>query len=87
MKVEVGGEQLVAISVPIGRNVTIPGLTKAEDAVVSLVLRGLSNQSIARRRGTSSRTVANQLQSIYRKLGVASRSEIAGRVAGWNEDS
>ena len=52
-------------------------LGAAEREVVDLVLAGLPNDAIAARRGTSARTVANQLQSIYRKLGVASRFERA----------
>lgn len=52
-------------------------LTAAEEHVVALVLEGLSNAQIARRRGTRERTVANQLASIFRKLGVSSRSELA----------
>jgi DNA-binding NarL/FixJ family response regulator len=52
-------------------------LTDAEAEVVRLALAGLGNAEIARRRGTCERTVANQLASIFRKLGVASRSELA----------
>ena len=54
----------------------LAGLTRAEREVVTGVLRGLSDRGIAGARGTSPRTVANQLQSVYRKLGVASRSEL-----------
>ena len=57
-------------------------LTAAEEEVVGLVLAGLSNAQIARRRGTRERTVANQLASIFRKVGVASRSELAA--AAWS---
>jgi DNA-binding CsgD family transcriptional regulator len=39
-------------------------------------LRGASNQDIARTRGVSVRTVANQLAAVYRKLGVRSRAEL-----------
>ena len=55
-------------------------LTAAEEEVVALVLEGLSNAGIARRRRTRQRTVANQLASIFRKLGVSSRSELAAAV-------
>lgn len=55
-------------------------LTEAERDVVRLVLGGASNEGIATARGTSVRTVANQLASIYRKLGVTSRVELASRV-------
>lgn len=51
-------------------------LTQAEAEVVQALLVGGSNQAIARRRGVSERTVANQLQSVFRKLGVASRVEL-----------
>jgi DNA-binding NarL/FixJ family response regulator len=55
-------------------------LTGAEQAVAVLVCRGISNRQIATLRGTSERTVANQLSEIYRKLGVSNRTELARRV-------
>jgi DNA-binding NarL/FixJ family response regulator len=51
-------------------------LTESERAVVALVLEGHSNSEIARVRGTSARTVANQISAIYRKLAVKSRREL-----------
>ncbi len=51
-------------------------LTPAEQSIVRDVVCGQSNGSISRRRGTSERTVANQLASIYRKLNLASRQEL-----------
>jgi DNA-binding NarL/FixJ family response regulator len=60
----------------------IPGeLSPAEREIARLAMRGLSNETIASRRRTALRTVANQLASIYKKLGVASRAELAARVA------
>lgn len=58
-----------------------PRLTQAERQVVAAVLSGRTNAAIAKARRTSSRTVANQLACIYRKLGVASRWELAARSA------
>jgi DNA-binding NarL/FixJ family response regulator len=52
-------------------------LSGAEQAIVEAVLRGRSNREIAEERGTSVRTVANQMASIFRKLCVGSRSELA----------
>ena len=52
-------------------------LTAAEREVAALALRGLSNRDIAVRRGARERTVANQLASVFRKLGISSRSELA----------
>lgn len=59
-------------------------LTNAEREVAGLVLGGLSNQAIARRRKVSLRTIVNQVSSIYRKLAVRSRRELSalrGRAA------
>jgi DNA-binding CsgD family transcriptional regulator len=56
-------------------------LTDAEREVAALVVSGHSNSDVARIRSTSPRTVANQLASIYQKLGVGSRSELAARIA------
>lgn len=59
----------------------LAALTPHERQVAALAREGLSNGEIARRRGTAERTVANQLASIYRKLGISSRAELlAGRV-------
>lgn len=52
-------------------------LTAAEDEVAQLASRGVSNDRIARSRGCSPRTVANLLASAYKKLGIASRSELS----------
>ncbi len=52
-------------------------LTRAEAEVARYVLKGLSNKQIALRRRTCERTVANQLASLYRKLDVSSRAELA----------
>jgi DNA-binding CsgD family transcriptional regulator len=55
-------------------------LTAGERSVVLQVVEGASNREIERARGTSERTVANQLTSAYRKLGVFSRLELAALV-------
>jgi DNA-binding NarL/FixJ family response regulator len=49
--------------------------------VLALLERGLSNAEIARSRGRSPRTVANQVAKIFEKLGVSSRSELYARRA------
>lgn len=53
------------------------GLTPAESALVPLLVTGCSDARIAEVRGTARRTVANQCASIYRKLGVSTRHELA----------
>jgi len=57
-------------------------VTAAERAVAELAAHGRSNRSIAERRGSSAKTVANQLLSVYRKLGIASREELVTRITG-----
>lgn len=57
----------------------LPGaqrLTVAERDVVTLLGQGCSNKEIALRLGKSSKTVAAQLTSIYRKTGVTGRSRL-----------
>ena len=52
-------------------------LSPAEREVALLAVQGATNAAIARRRGTSDRTVANQLAAVFEKLGVHSRAELA----------
>ena len=59
---------------------TLPGdsaisLSSAESDVARHILAGRSNSEIAALRRCSTRTVANQVASLFRKLGVRSRSE------------
>ena len=53
------------------------GLTDAEREVAFLLLKGLSHREAARVRSTSERTVREQAQAVYRKAGLAGRSELA----------
>ena len=78
-ELEVGGETLLVISFPIEDPGLSEQLTEAEADVARLAVAGLSNAAIAKQRGTSLRTVANQMASILRKLDVQSRRELAAR--------
>ena len=60
-------------------------LTPAERDVGAGILRGESNATIAKRRGSRPRTVANQVASLFRKLGVCSRTELIARMVRFNE--
>jgi len=51
-------------------------LTPAEWLVARLLVDGLSHREIAARRGSTTRTVANQVASIFRKLEVSGRREL-----------
>ena len=57
-------------------------LTQAETEVARAAVDGLSNREIAEQRGTAARTVAVQLRSIYRKIGIASRTDLAAHIDG-----
>ncbi|MBA2665166.1 MAG: helix-turn-helix transcriptional regulator [Bradymonadaceae bacterium] len=57
-------------------------LSSAERAVVLLVLSGASNAEIAELRGTALQTVANQLHSAFKKMGINSRGDLAAAVYG-----
>lgn len=56
-------------------------LTRAESQVAKLAAAGVSNQRIADQLCVSRRTVENQLQHVYSKLGLAGRGELAGALA------
>jgi DNA-binding CsgD family transcriptional regulator len=73
------GEALHASSKvrPDQRATMLARVTRAEQRVISLAQRGLTNAEIGRLTGTQSRTIRNQLSSIYRKLGVNNRTELA----------
>jgi NarL family two-component system response regulator LiaR len=53
------------------------GLTDREIAILKAVARGLSNQSIGKELWVTEQTVKFHLTNIYRKLGVANRTEAA----------
>jgi DNA-binding CsgD family transcriptional regulator len=65
----------------------LAGLSPAEAEVLALILDGHDNGSIADARKTSPRTTANQVASIFRKLGVASRAELAAKVSSLASDA
>jgi DNA-binding CsgD family transcriptional regulator len=55
-------------------------LTAREREIVMAVSQGLSFKQAARKIGVAPSTVANHLYRVYRKLGVSSRTELAGVV-------
>jgi DNA-binding NarL/FixJ family response regulator len=75
-----GGIELCWVFVPVEALGLDPRLTSAERQVVTGVLNGRTNAAIAVARRTSSRTVANQLAAVYRKLGVSSRWELTAQL-------
>lgn len=56
-------------------------LTKREQAVLSLIGRGLRNAEVAVELSISENTVGGYIKTIYRKLGIGSRAEAARHAA------
>ncbi len=57
-----------------------PHLTEAERTVALHLMAGATNAEIASARGCAVRTVCNQVQSLFKKLGVRSRAELAAKL-------
>jgi DNA-binding NarL/FixJ family response regulator len=79
------GEELLALHAgagPAARLQLLARLTPAEHGVACSLVAGLSHVQIARQRDSSSRTVASQAASVFRKAGVSGRRELAARWFG-----
>jgi DNA-binding CsgD family transcriptional regulator len=73
---DVGGDEYLLLTFPTDGN-DLSNLTESEREVATELLRGKSYREIARIRGTKVGTVANQVRSLFRKLEIRSRSELA----------
>ncbi len=73
---ESAGETFAIIEVPCAPRRDDAHLTRTQRNILDLLLAGCSNAEIARKRGRSVRTVAHQVDSIFRRLGVGSRLEL-----------
>lgn len=66
-------------------------LPPAELAVIRLLVEGLSYQDIASARGTATRTIANQITAVFRRLQVSGRNELVQRLwfdeAAWTSNA
>lgn len=62
------------------RGAATEALSVVELEVTSYVVRGWSNERIARERQVSPRTIGNQLRAIYEKLGITNRRELVRAV-------
>jgi len=76
------GAALLVLGVSAAARRGVRALTRAERRVAVAILSGRTNAEIGRARGTSSRTIANQVASILRKLGVGSRYQLAAKLLG-----
>ncbi len=76
------GDELAACGLHPARRVPGPsGLTPREHAVVHLTARGLTNRQIAAELVISVKTVEYHLGSVFAKLGVSTRTQLAARLA------
>jgi DNA-binding NarL/FixJ family response regulator len=81
-RIHLEGKELAVLAFPM-RAPRFPAAFSAAEREVALALvEGRSNAEIAAARGTSVRTVANQIVAIYRKLGVHSRPELIVALSG-----
>lgn len=75
-EIDLANEQIAIGAQPLADEKKFSVLTEAEREVSIELLRGATYTAIAIQRGTTERTIANQTQAIYRKLGVNSRLEL-----------
>ena len=82
-EVKVGSETLLSIRCPIAPRPEMEvRLSNAETNVAWLISDGQSNREIAFTRGTAERTVANQVASLFTKLELSRRFDVAQFVLG-----
>jgi len=72
---EEGGQDFALLEWPDPGPGPFP-VSKAQGEILELLLEGCSNAEIARRRRRSIRTVAHQVDALFRRLGVGSRPEL-----------
>jgi DNA-binding NarL/FixJ family response regulator len=78
--VESGDGELHVISLPRPDLALAGLLPSAELAVIRGLIEGCSYEQIAVARGTSTRTVANQISAVFRRLHVSGRNELVLRL-------
>jgi DNA-binding NarL/FixJ family response regulator len=85
-EVALDGERFLVGSHPLVDETALAPLSDAEREVAAAIVAGSTNADIAARRGTSERTIANQVSAILRKTGAGSRSELAVRLQARDPD-
>jgi DNA-binding NarL/FixJ family response regulator len=69
------------LQIPLERSSAMERLSASEQEVAIALTRGWSTKSLAAFREVSATTVSNQIASVFRKLEVGSRIELAARLA------
>jgi DNA-binding NarL/FixJ family response regulator len=77
----VGAELDLAVARAAPAAPSLANLSNAERSIVTDLFGGKRIPAIALERGTSPRTVAHQISSVYRKLGASSRRELLALLA------
>jgi DNA-binding NarL/FixJ family response regulator len=75
-----GEDELQVVSVPRPDHRLTNRLPPAELDVVRRLIEGLPYSDIARQRGTSMRTVANQITAVFRRMKVSGRNDLLMRL-------
>jgi DNA-binding NarL/FixJ family response regulator len=75
-EVFIEGEPFLVGSISLVYSRDVLHLTESETEVLTEISMGFNNADIANHRGVSEHTIANQVFSIFRKLGVRSRAEL-----------
>jgi DNA-binding NarL/FixJ family response regulator len=78
--VTAGDRDLRVVSVPRPDSRLQQILPAAELAVIRLLVEGHSYSEIAKLRGTATRTIANQITAVFRRLRVSGRNELVQRL-------
>lgn len=74
------GRELRVVSTPRPDLSLAAVLPPAELAVIRWLIEGFPYKEIAARRGTSTRTIANQITAVFRRLRVSGRNELVHRL-------
>jgi DNA-binding NarL/FixJ family response regulator len=80
-EMELGGERIAVGVQPLADEIRFAAFSEANRHVAIALMRGATYASIATERGTAERTIGNQVQAVYRRLGVGSRLELSASVA------
>lgn len=80
-RLRIGVVDLIVVSWSRGDADPMTLLTPAEQEVAGLLLAGCSRGRVAKLRGTAPGTVDKQIERIYDRLGVSSRTELTRALA------
>lgn len=74
------GENLLITTNQLIKSYQLTELSESEREIATYLIAGSTNADIAQRRSSSEYTIANQVQSIFRKLSVRSRGELVAKL-------